>query len=223
LPPIGQTIGTNFYIRCAKRFFTLPKLVRARIALMQLPHISRRQGLRLAFPIAIAALGLRPAHAGYNIFTDQYTLTRAEVLSRIATRFPLSVGTPGLVDCILSHPQLGLEPELNRLRVTLDAQIRTPFLAQPVAGLLAVSTKLRFDMTTLTLRLDQPRAERVVVQGLAPADAAQLQEIGGALAAEALRDYPLHTFRPEEMRAGLRRFSVESITVTDTGLRVQLS
>lgn len=189
---------------------------------MQPPNTSRRKALQIALPITMSALGIPTAHAGYNIFTDQYTLTRAEILARIATRFPQSVGAPGLVDCILSHPLLALEPGPNRLRVTLDAQIRTPLLARPLAGLLSVSSGLRFDMASLTLRLDQPRAERVVLQGLSAEDGAQLQNIGGALAAEALRDYPLHTFRPAEMQAGARRFTVESITVTDLGLTVQL-
>ena len=165
---------------------------------------------------------MRPVHAGYNIFTNQLTLDRADLQAQIARRFPLAVGTPGLLDCVLSNPRLALDGQNNRLRVPLDARIRTPFLAQAMSGSLTVSSALRFDMGSLTLRLQAPRAERIALQGLSGADAAQLLQAGGALAAEALQDYPLHTFRPEEMRVGNRRFAVESITVTETGLTVQL-
>ena len=170
-----------------------------------------------------AALHPVAAHAGYNIFTDQLTFTRDEILAQIARRFPVSAGAAGLMECVLSHPGLTLRPVANRLEVTADLRITTPLLDQPAAGVIAISTGLWFDKARLSICLARPQADRIELRGLAPQEAAQLQAAGGALAAEVLRDYPLHTFRPEELRVGRRQFSVESITVTDTGLTVQLA
>lgn len=193
---------------------------------MNRPEFQRRAVVRHAFAIGAAtalALVSGGAHAGYNVFTDQYTIDQADLLAQIQTRFPLSVGTPGWFDCVLSQPGLVLEPAVNRLKLTLDARISTPLLERPVMGALAVSSALRFDAQALAVRLDRPRAERIALESVTGEDAARLQEVGAALAAEALRDYPIHAFKPADMQVGYRRLTIASITVTGAGLTVQLS
>ena len=53
-------------------------------------------------------------------------------------------------------------------------------------------------------------------------DAQQLQAVGAMVAEEVLRDYPLHTFRPEDLKMGMRTFKPGAITVLADGIKVQL-
>ncbi|MFT4267044.1 MAG: DUF1439 domain-containing protein [Xenophilus sp.] len=169
-----------------------------------------------------AALAL-PACAGFNFFTSEYTASRAELEAQVRRRFPLQRGHGGLFTVQLSDPRLGLEPAANRVALTMRMNIASPFLGPGgVGGWLGISSALRYDPPALALRLDQPRAERVALDGLHGDDAARLQRIGAAVAQEVLQDQPLHVFRPEELTVGRRTYAIGDITVQADGITVQL-
>ncbi|MEH3085978.1 MAG: DUF1439 domain-containing protein [Xylophilus ampelinus] len=183
----------------------------------------RRAALRA---LALAAGGglLLPAaaRAGYNVWTGEYTVPRAELQAEIAKRFPVSLRYLQLLEVRLTQPQLGLDAAANRATVQALAEVRNPLTPQPLAGALAISSGLRFDAEALALRLDRPTAERVALQGMSARDAQQLQAVGAMVAEEVLRDYPLHTFRPEDLKMGMRTFKPGAITVLADGIKVQL-
>jgi len=73
----------------------------------------------------------------------------------------------------------------------------------------------------LAVRLQDPRAEQLRIDGVTGNDAQNLQRIGAAVAQEALQGYPLHTFRPEELRFGLKTYEVQSIDIGDDAIKVR--
>ena len=172
---------------------------------------------------ACAVTALQHAHAGYNFFTGEYTVGREEMAWRIAQRFPVELRYAGIFEVLLTQPRLDLDAAANRLRITVDVLVRNPLLLpEPVRGVLALSTGLRFDAATRSLRLDRPDADRLQLQGMGGRDAQQLQALGSVAAQQVLADYPLYTFRPEELRFGSRPIRVGAITVLPDGLVVQV-
>jgi hypothetical protein len=171
---------------------------------------------------ALSAAVPLPATAGYNIWTDEYTVTRSDLQAQIEKRFPASLRYLQLIDVQLAHPRLTLDAANNRLSVTADVTVRNPFLKRPLLGVLAISSGLVFDPQALAVRMNDPSAERIEVEGLAPRDAQQLQAIGAVVAQELLRDYPLHTFKPADLKWGPRTFHPGAITVQVDGIKVQL-
>ena len=164
-----------------------------------------------------------PARAGYNIFTEEYTLPRADIVAQVQKRFPLRLQYAAIFGVQLARPRVDLDAAANRLRITVDALITNPlFWPQPVPGLLALSSGFRYDAPARALRLDQPDADRVELQGVHGDDAVQLQALGSAVAQQVLRDYPLHTFAPEDLRYGNRTFTPGAITVRNDGIAVHL-
>lgn len=173
--------------------------------------------LAAALPVPMAA------RAGFNFFTSEYTATREELQAQIVRRFPVQQRYAEIVTVALRDPQLGLDARSNRAAITARLAISSPLL-QPstVQGVVSVSSALRYDPAALAVRLDQPRAERIELQGLAGRDAERLQQIGAVVTQELLRDYALHTFKPQELTVGRKTYEIGTITVQDDGIAVQL-
>ncbi|MFE8645223.1 hypothetical protein ACFX58_09085 [Sphingomonas sp. NCPPB 2930] len=164
-----------------------------------------------------------PVRAGYNIWTGTYTVSRDEVQAGIAKRFPVGLRYLEMFEVKLTSPRVVLLPDTNRLSVTVDATVRNPlFLPTPVPGVLAISSGLKFDAAARAVRLHEPTAERLTLQGLSANDSRNLQALGATVARELLRDYPLHTFTEDELRLGNRKLEIGEITVTDAGLTVDV-
>jgi hypothetical protein len=183
---------------------------------------SRRCLLRLiagAATLQIPAIAM----AGFDFFLSEYSVTQAELQTEMAKRFPLQQRYSGLFTVTLREPLLGLDPANNRLSVTTRLDIGSPLLRPPgVKGSVSVSSALRYDAPTRAVRLVEPRAERIEIQGLSGRDAEQLQQIGGVVAQELLRDQALHTFDPKDMTLGSKVYEIGDITVQNDGVKVQL-
>jgi hypothetical protein len=59
-----------------------------------------------------------------------------------------------------------------------------------------VSSGLRWDASGLSVRLQDPRAEQLRIDGVTGNDAQNLERISASVVQEALQGYPLLTFRP---------------------------
>jgi len=183
------------------------------------PSPRRRKVLSAVLGGLAASAWSDRSNAGYNIWTGTYTVSRDEVQTGIAKRFPVGLRYMEMFEVKLTSPRVALRPQTNRLAVTVDATVRNPlFLPTPVPGVLAISSGLKFDAASRTVRLHEPTAERLALQGLSADDSRNLQSLGATVARELLRDYPLHTFTEDELRLGNRKLEIGEITVTDAGL-----
>ena len=186
------------------------------------PSHFRRRVLRAllgaaALPAPFAAL------AGFNFFTNEYTATREELQSQIAKRFPVAERYAEIFMVGLRDPQLGLDGRANRAAITATLTIASPLLpASPVQGVLSVSSALRYDAAARALRLDQPKAERLELQGVEGRDAERLQKVGAVVAQELLQGQILRSFTADELTVGRKTYEVGDITVQDNGIKVQL-
>lgn len=181
---------------------------------------SRRQ-------LCLAVLGIATpwrAWAGFNFWRSEYIAMRAELQAMIATRFPLVQRYAQIVTVRLSDPWLGLNATTNRAAVTARVSIASPLLnAGQVDGTVSLSSRLRYDAAVRALRLEQPKAERLELQGVGGDEAARLQKIGGLVAQELLQGQVLRTFTAEELSFGRKTYEIGEITVLDDGIKVQLN
>ena len=164
-----------------------------------------------------------PAWAAFNFWTSEYTATRSEMQAMIAKQFPMSQRYAEIVSVALRDPQLGLNPAANRAAITARVSIASPLLrAGRVDGTIAISSALRYDAPARALRLEQPKAERLELQGIAGEDAQRLQQIGGLVAQELLQGRVLRTFTVEELSFGSKTYEIGDITVLADGIKVEL-
>jgi hypothetical protein len=186
-------------------------------------RLHRRGALRMAAAAVMLPLLPTAARAGFNFFLNEYTATRDELQAEITKRFPLTERYAEVFSVTLREPRLSLDGTANRATLAARLAISSPLL-QPstVPGRVAVSSALRWDAPALALRLQDPRAEQVELEGLRGRDAEQLQRIGAVVAQELLQGYALHTFKPEELRVGNKTYSVESIAIANDAVKVTL-
>ena len=141
----------------------------------------------------------------------------------IAKQFPISQRYAELVSVALSDPQLDLNAPANRAAITARVSISSPLLrAGRVEGTIALSSALRYDAAARALRLEQPKAERVELQGVGGADAERLQQIGGLVAQELLQGRVLRSFTVDELSFVNKTYEIVEITVLADGFLVEL-
>ncbi len=175
----------------------------------------------LALAIVAAALGT--AHAGYNVWTGEYTFTKDELQSAVDKRFPATLRYGELVSVRLSNPRLVLDEAGNRITTRVDAALsNTVIPSPPVNCSLALNSGVRYDATRRAVLLDNPTVQDVEVQGMSQYRE-QLNAIGAVVAQQLLKDYPLYTFKPEELRFNGKDVEPGAITVAPDGIRVQVN
>ncbi|WPH19111.1 DUF1439 domain-containing protein [Variovorax paradoxus] len=188
-----------------------------------LPFTTSRRWMLRALCGAAALQVPLSALAGFNFFTSEYTATRDELQTQIAKRFPVAERYAEIFMVGLRDPQLGLDARGNRAAITATLTIASPLLAaSPVQGVVSVSSALRYDAATRALRLDQPKAERLELQGVQGRDAQRLQQVGAVVAQELLQGQVLRSFTAEELTVGRKTYEIGDITVQDDGIKVQL-
>jgi hypothetical protein len=176
--------------------------------------------------MAGAALPPLSAVAGFNFFLSEYTASRSELQAQVARRFPVRQRYAELFTIDLRElrdPQLALDADAGRAAITARLTIGSPLL-QPssVDGLITLSSALRYDAAARAVRLEQPKAERIELQGLEGREAERLQRIGALVAQELLRDYPLLTFKAEDLTVGRKTYEIGRITVQADDIKVEL-
>lgn len=174
----------------------------------------------LAVALATAAVGA--AHAGYNVWTGEYTFTKAELQGAVDKRFPTTLRYGELVSVQLSHPRLVLDEATNRVTTQMDAAVTNTIIpSPPVNGTMSLNSGVKYDGTRRAVLLDNPTVQDVQVQGMSQYTQ-QLKAIGAVVAEQLLKDYPLHTFKPEELRFNGKEVQPGAITVTPDGISVKL-
>jgi hypothetical protein len=68
-------------------------------------------------------------------------------------------------------------------------------------------------------RLDQPKAERLELQGVSGGKAERLQQIGGVVAQELLQGQALRKFTADELLFCLKTYEIDDITCSTTASR----
>ena len=128
-----------------------------------------------------------------------------------------------LFEVTLSNPRLSMNSHSNRVISVVDLQIDNKLLmSKPVNGTLSLSSALKYDAAMRAVRLEQPVVEKIEVNGVPPQFAGQLNAIGNAAAEQILKNYPIYSFKPEQLELNGKRFEPGNITVVDNGIKVEI-
>lgn len=184
--------------------------------------VGRRPWLRAALAAILApalCVPTRPARAGLNLLLNEFTATRGELQAELDRRFPIARRYGEWASVSLHDPRLALDGSANRATLASRWVIASPVLRpSSMGGQVAVSSGLRWDESGLAVRLQDPRTDQLRIDGVTGDDARNLEHMIAAVAQEALQGYPLLTFRPEDLRFGLK---VRDITVGVDEIKVR--
>lgn len=150
-------------------------------------------------------------------------ISRDELQAKLGKQFPTTKQVMRLLEVSAGLPKLDLQGDQNRVAMAVDLTARELIMRQEYKGQVALSFGLRYEPKDLTIRLTQPKVDQVMVEGLPPVYQRALTTMGAQLVEESLNDYPVHQFKPEDLRAADRMgYEVKDIQITATGLAVHL-
>jgi len=177
--------------------------------------------LRHVFLLALAATLL--AACASLIGPRDIELPLAKLQSGLDRRFPLSGRMLEVFDIELTHPQLALQAQADRVALTVDASVAPLLVRQSWRGSMTLSGRLVLDPARNAVMLAEPRVDSFTVDGVDPARQRQLALAVNVLMRKIVTDAPLYQIRPEELRYGGVQFVPTRVVTTPRGLLVSVA
>jgi hypothetical protein len=127
-------------------------------------------------------------------------LPQERLQTSLDKKFPMHHRALGVFEVELSHPQLAILPENDRVALNVELGV-TPLLArQSWHGSMLVSGRLRVDSASNTIYIADAHVDRFNIDNMDEGKRNQLTSVANLLSDQLIRDMPLHTFRPDELR-----------------------
>jgi hypothetical protein len=181
----------------------------------------RRFLLTAALSLALPALALAKPQDSEDAPPPppRYTVSKEQLQTAVAQRFPMHYPVPGLLDLDLHSPQLQLLPLSNRLSAELAVQAAGPALQRSHTGTFALEFGLRYEASDRTIRATKLRLQRLQFPTLQPGVVALLNAYAPALAEQSMLEVVVHQLQPKDLAlADVMGLQPGSITVTESGL-----
>jgi len=182
----------------------------------------RRRFLAAAIGAVGVCVSLAACASTFPFIPDHYTFSRGDVQKAVARKFPYQKTVAQVVDVSLANPAVNLLPDQNRVAVQLDANFVSPFLRGPVSGKFTVSGQLAYDAPSRSVVLRAPAVDSLALDGDAQMYAQQIGAAAGLLATQLLTNYPIYTFKPEQLQFAGVNYEPGTITILTNGIRVAI-
>lgn len=134
-------------------------------------------------------------------------------------RFPINERLLDVFDIQLTKPQLALQPDQDRVALSVDASVAPPF-ARAWTGSVAFSGRLYVDPGRSAVMMAEPRVERLQLGN--PEAERRLTGVANGLIDTVARDMPVYSFDQGDLRYAGVQFVPTRIQTTRTGLLVTL-
>ncbi|MFM0282372.1 DUF1439 domain-containing protein [Paraburkholderia sediminicola] len=194
---------------------------------MTRPAAPTRRRFLLAALTGSTALGITVSLAAcatpiFPFIPSHYTFSQQQVQDAVQRKFPYQRTVSQVFEVALTNPVVGFLPDANRVSVKLDARLASPFMPQPVDGVFTLSSELAYDAASKSVVLKSPNVDNVSVSGQAQAYTQQINAAAAVLATQLLTNYPIYTFKPEQLQFAGVNYEPGTITILTNGIRVQI-
>ncbi|KVM56020.1 hypothetical protein WJ58_14365 [Burkholderia ubonensis] len=183
----------------------------------------RRRRFLIACAAAVGvSASLAACASTFPFIPDHYTFSRGDAQKAVARKFPYQKTVAQVLDVSLANPVVGLLPDQNRIAVQFDAHFVSPFLRAPVNGKFTVSGQLAYDAPSRSVVIKAPAVDNLTLDGDAQMYAQQIGAAAGMIATQLLTDYPIYTFKPEQLQFAGVNYEPGTITILTNGIRVAI-
>lgn len=175
---------------------------------------------KIAAPLMIAAV--LSACAGL-IGPREVELPQERLQSSLERKFPLHQRVLGVFEVELSHPRLSVLPENDRVALAIDLGVSPLLARQAWHGSMLVSGRLRVDSARNAIYIADAHVDRFIVDNMDEGKQQQLISVANLLSDKVIRDVPVHTFKPEDLRYAGVQFVLTGIGTRPGGLVAKLA
>jgi hypothetical protein len=152
-----------------------------------------------AMALALAAGALLASCASLS-GPRRIELSESRLQAGLERRFPLHNRMLELFDVRLTGPRLAILPQSDRVALTMDVSVAPPFLRQSWDGTMTLSGHLYVDAARSGVFMADAHVDRFDVQGMDGGRANDLGRAADVLMNQLVRDVPVYSFRPEDLR-----------------------
>ena len=149
----------------------------------------------------------------------QVELPLTRLQEGLERRFPLNHRI-AFLDVVLARPQLTLLAENARVSLAMDATVSSPFVARSWNANLAMSGRLALDAAHNVILISDTRIDRLVIDGVNEERQRQFALVGNLVQEQMVKETPLYSFRPEDLRFGGVQYAPTKINMTATAVVV---
>ena len=172
-----------------------------------------------AAPLMIACL---LAACAALIGPRQVELPQERMQQNLDRKFPIHHRVLSIFDVELSRPQLAILAGNDRVALTFDLNV-TPLLArQSWRGSMAISGRLKVDSLHNAIYITDAHVDRFVMDNMDEGKQNQFASVANLLSDNIIKDVPVHTFRPEELRYAGVQFVLTGINTRPGALVANL-
>jgi len=149
--------------------------------------------------LALAGGGLLASCASI-VGPRRVEISQARLQSGLERRFPLDKRMLELFDVRLASPRVAIQPDTERVVLTLDVAVSPPFLRQSWTGTMALSGHLELDPVRNAVFITNAHVDRFDIDGIGGSRARELERAADLLMSQFVHDLPVYTFRTEDLR-----------------------
>ena len=144
----------------------------------------------------------------------------AKMQQGLERRFPIDKRVLSVLEVKLTQPQLSLQPERERVALSVDASVMPPFIRQTWRGNLAMSGRLVLDVQRNAVYLSEASVDKVSINGMDESQQRQFAKVASLVADQLMHETPIYTFKPDELRYAGVQFVPTHLRTTGNGLTV---
>ena len=161
--------------------------------------------------VALIACCLLASCAGM-VGPRQIEVSQDRLQQSLDRRFPMHHRVLAVFDVELSHPQLAIEGDNDRVALTLDATVAPLLARQQWHGSMAISGRLVVDRARNAVYISDAHVDRFVFDGMDEGRQQQLASVANLLSEKTLKDMAVYTFKPEDLRYAGMQFMLTNIS-----------
>jgi hypothetical protein len=150
-------------------------------------------------------------------------ISEAQLQKKLNERLAIPISLLKIFDVNLSNSTVKFDNKTGRIVTSLDTSLTSILSDKVLAGKLDISGKLRFDVATNSIVLDDPKVESLNLDGLGSKYGEFFNLIAQKLGGEMLNGLPLYTVKPEDLTVGSTQYNPKDMQITDKGLQITLS
>ena len=152
----------------------------------------------------------------------QVDLPQERLQQSLDRHFPMHHRVMGVFEVELSNPRLDILPENDRVALNIELTVSPLLARQSWHGSMLVSGRLRVDSMRNAIYIADAHVDRFNVDNMDEGKQNQLASVANLLRDNLIKDVPVHTFRPEELRYAGVQFVLTGISTRPGGLVANL-
>lgn len=177
--------------------------------------------MRLFLATSICIFGI---FSGCAVLGDRtVNITEAQIQQKLNEKLSVPFSLLKIFDVNLSNSIVKFDAASGRMQTSFDTNLASRLFKETLAGKLAISGKLRFDVASQSVVLDAPKVENVEIQGMAGKESEFVTAFAKNVGEKMLDGMVLYKVKPEDLTFGGTQYSPKDMQVTSQGLQIRLS